>query len=180
MAKTGVDNSGEITPNPKKSTAEDILAKWYVELKDDMLFTHNAEYSQQGLDTIFKNVQFVRGKLSRLDTILASARRMEQKLKINFEAAQAAYDDALDLLRKKPEHLIGKGFAATEREAWCRSDPVLLNERIKLRRLMGTLGEVQTFIKVADTRYRNLDGSRNDLLLLTSLIRLGWNLREST
>jgi uncharacterized UPF0160 family protein len=180
MAKVNLD-SGSFTPTPPPEVPQDpvekILTAWYKEL-EEMRFVSSAQYEVEGLRTVFEEQAYLQAMAARVDSLMSKGHRLHRKLLSALKAVQDLLDDEMDKLRSHPERLIGKAFAYQEREACYRSAPELIESRRRIRVLERQVSDCETFVKVVTHKNWHLEGLRKDQQVQTTLIRLGYSLRE--
>jgi hypothetical protein len=180
MAKISM-NSGEFTPTPPPLAPEDpvatALSAWYKEL-EEMRFVSSAQYEVEGLKTVFEEIPHLQALSARVDALMSTGHRLHRKLQTALKASQDLLEDEMNKIRSHPERLIAKSYALPEREACYRSAPALIESRRKIRELERQVSDCETFIKVVTHKYWHLEGLRKDQQVQTTLIRLGYSLRE--
>ena len=143
-----------------------------------MAFVSTAQYEVEGLQTLFEEKAHLQSLTARVDALMTKGHRLYRKLQGALKASQDLLDDALDKQRSHPDRLISKSYALPEREACYRSAPSLIESRMRIRELERKVSDCETFVKVVTHKYWYLEGLRKDQLTQTTLIRLGYSLRE--
>jgi hypothetical protein len=157
-----------------KENLEALIAKWYDEIRG-MTFNSSADFSAKGYEVLFSEVEKVRGFMSRLEFLLSEAKYIKRKFIVRAEEIKALYEEGLDKLKVKPQGMINKGYSYHEREATYRSDPSLLEYRVRLKKFENAVADLVMFLDIAVSRMKYLESCKNDLLLQSNLIRLGYN-----
>ena len=179
MAKLSMNS--EFTPTPPPAVPVDVvdvtLSKWYKEL-EEMQFVSSAQYSVEGLSTVFEEQAYLQSMAARVDALMSKGQRLHRKLQNALKASQDLLEDEMNKIRSHPERLIAKSYALPEREACYRSAPALIESRRRIRELERQVSDCETFVKVVTHKYWFLEGLRKDQQVQTTLIRLGYSLRE--
>jgi hypothetical protein len=180
MAKLSM-TSGEFAPTPPPATPVDpvdgTLSAWYKEL-EEIRFVSSAQYEIEGLKTVFEEQALLQAMAARVDSLMSKGHRLHRKLQNALKASQDLLEDEMNKIRSHPERLIAKSYALPEREACYRSAPALIESRIRIRALERQVSDCETFVKVVTHKYWHLEGLRKDQQVQTTLIRLGYSLRE--
>ena len=109
-------NSGEVTPTPPTQDPVDAtLSKWYKEL-EEMQFVSSAQYSVEGLSTVFEEQAYLQSMAARVDALMSKGQRLHRKLQNALKASQDLLEDEMNKIRSHPERLIAKSYALPERE----------------------------------------------------------------